>query len=56
MNEINKNVKLQAKDIYLQRDLQEYNGLLQFTVDNGTEHPEEKIEFTVHLPKVLRII
>ncbi|XP_052215338.1 reticulocyte-binding protein homolog 2a-like [Dreissena polymorpha] len=52
MNEINKNVKLQAKDIYLQRDLQEYNGLLQFTVDNGTEHPEEKIEFTVHLPKV----
>ncbi|XP_052215333.1 FK506-binding protein 5-like isoform X2 [Dreissena polymorpha] len=52
MNKINKTLKLQAKDIYLQRNLPEYNGLLEFIIDNGTEIPNKKIEFTVHLPKI----
>ncbi|XP_052218714.1 uncharacterized protein LOC127836262 isoform X2 [Dreissena polymorpha] len=52
MNEINDEVKLRVKDIYLQRELPEYKGLLQLTIDNGNVFPNETIDFTINLPKI----
>ena len=52
MNTIQKHLQLYVVDTYKQRDLTEYRGILQLSVDNGTEIPSEIYEMTVTLPKV----
>ena len=52
MNTVMEHLILYVVDIYKQKDLPEYRGIMRLTVDNGTEHPDELYEMTVTLPKV----
>ena len=52
MNTVKEHLILYVVDIYKQKDLPEYRGIVRLTVDNGTEHPDEFYEMTVTLPKV----
>ncbi|XP_052782997.1 uncharacterized protein LOC128219222 [Mya arenaria] len=47
-------LKLHVVDMYRQKDLQEYRGIIRLTVDNGTEVPDEQLDLTVTLPKIER--
>ncbi|WAR27964.1 DTHD1-like protein, partial [Mya arenaria] len=54
MNEIKEPLQLHVIDMYKQRELQEYRGIVRLTVDNGTEFPDEQFDLIVTLPKIER--
>ncbi|WAR27962.1 RBP2A-like protein [Mya arenaria] len=54
MNVIKEPLQLHVVDMYKQKDLQEYCGIVRLTVDNGTEFPDEQFDLTVTLPKIER--
>ncbi|XP_052783961.1 uncharacterized protein LOC128219868 isoform X2 [Mya arenaria] len=51
MNVKKEPLQLHVVDIYKQKDLHEYRGIVRLTVDNGTEFPDEQFDLTVTLPK-----
>ncbi|WAR27965.1 hypothetical protein MAR_013669 [Mya arenaria] len=54
MNEIKEPLQLHVVDMYKQRELHEYRGIVRLTVDDGTEFPDEQFDLTVTLPKIER--